>query len=55
MTYRATLAEWVTWTGMAFPESGSYVLDGAAAPLTIDRERDEGVYYDPNVWVVHTL
>ena len=55
MTYRGTLAEWEAWTGMAFPESGPYVLEGAAAPLTIDREHEEGVYYDPNVWVVHTL
>jgi hypothetical protein len=24
-------------------------------PIEIDRERDEGVYHDANVWVVHAL
>jgi hypothetical protein len=27
----------------------------ATSPVTIDRERDEGAYYDENVWVVHDL
>jgi hypothetical protein len=39
----------------AFPESGEYVVAGANSPVTIDRERDEGVYFDENVWVVHDL
>jgi GNAT superfamily N-acetyltransferase len=55
MTYRGSLAEWEAWTGMVFPESGDYVVEGGAAVVTIDRERDEGVYYDPNVWMVHAL
>jgi GNAT superfamily N-acetyltransferase len=55
MTYRGTVAEWEAWTGMVFPESGDYVVEGAAGLVSIDRERDEGVYFDPNVWVVHAL
>lgn len=55
MTYRASVAVWESLTGMAFPESGSYVVAGAAALVEIDRERDEGVYCDPNVWLVHDL
>ena len=48
-----TVAEWVEWTGLAFPDSGSYVVPGALVPVEIDRERDEGVYVEPNVWMVH--
>ena len=48
-----TVAEWEEWTQMAFPESGSYVVAGALVPVEIDRERDEGVYVEPNVWMMH--
>ena len=40
---------------MAFPESGEYVVPQAAALVSIDREADQGVYHDPNVWMVHDL
>jgi GNAT superfamily N-acetyltransferase len=52
---RGTAAEWEKWTGMAFPESGEYVVPGALVPVTIDRERDEGRYIEPNVWMRHGL
>jgi len=48
-----TVAQWEEWTGMVFPESGSYVVPGALVPVEIDRERDEGLYVEPNVWMVH--
>src|SRR5262249_45647436 len=48
-----TVAQWEEWAGLAFPESGSYVVPGALAPVEIDRERDEGLYIEPNVWMVH--
>ena len=47
------VAEWEEWTEMAFPETGSYVVPGALVPVDIDRERDEGLYVEPNVWMVH--
>jgi GNAT superfamily N-acetyltransferase len=49
-----TVAEWEQWTEMALPESGTYVVPGALVPVEIDRERDEGVYVEPNVWMVHS-
>jgi GNAT superfamily N-acetyltransferase len=52
-TVAGTVAEWEEWTGMSFPESGSYVVPGALVPVEIDRERDEGLYVEPNVWMVH--
>jgi len=49
-----TVSEWEEWTDMRFPETGSYVVPGdALVPVEIDRERDEGIYVEPNVWVVH--
>ena len=47
------VAEWEGWTEMAFPESGTYVVSGALVPIEVDRERDEGVYVEPNVWMMH--
>jgi GNAT superfamily N-acetyltransferase len=55
MTVRGTISEWETWTGLRFPDSGDYVVKQATAPVRIDVERDEGVYHDQNVWVVHAL
>jgi hypothetical protein len=55
MTMRGTVAEWRAWTGLAMPESGQYLPPFAAQPVEIDVEADEGVYFDPNVWMVHDL
>jgi len=53
MTVRGTVTDWETWTGLFLPQSGSYVVPGALVPVEIDRERDVGVYVEPNCWVVH--
>jgi hypothetical protein len=50
-----TVAEWESWTGMTFPESGDYVFPSGLATVAIDRERDQGAYWEPNVWMRHTL
>jgi hypothetical protein len=55
MRIPGTVAQWEDWTGLAFPESGWYVVPGALVPVEIDRERDEGLYVEPNVWMVHSL
>jgi hypothetical protein len=55
MTIVGTVAEWSRWTGMTFPVSGQYAIDGALAPVTILREHDQGIYVEPNVWVHHPL
>ena len=47
------VAQWEEWTGLAFPETGSYIVSGALVPIEIDCERDEGLYLEPNVWMVH--
>lgn len=55
MAISGTVAAWEEWAGMRFPESGAYIVPGALVPVTIDRERDEGRYVEPNVWMRHTV
>jgi hypothetical protein len=50
-----TVAEWEEWTEMAFPESGEYVFPQGLATVQIDRERDLGEYWEPNVWMRHQV
>jgi len=51
----ASVADWEEWTGMAFPETGEYVFPAGLAPLRVDRARDRGEYWEPNVWVTHEV
>jgi hypothetical protein len=55
MTIRGTRADWEQWTGLKFPQSGKYYVEGALNPMEMNIEKDEGVYVEPNVWMVHTL
>ena len=55
MRIAGTVAQWEAWTKLVFPESGSYIVPGALVPVEIDRERDEGVYVEPNVWMHHRV
>jgi hypothetical protein len=53
MTVEGTIKDWEQWTGMAFPESGAYVVPGALQPVVMDCEQDRGRYEEPNFWVRH--
>jgi GNAT superfamily N-acetyltransferase len=55
MTIPGTRAEWEEWTGMKFPQSGRYYILGALNPMEMNVEKDEGIYIEPNVWMVHEL
>lgn len=50
-----TVAEWEIWLDLPLPSSGDYVGPGLLAPLRVDREADEGVCMEPNVWMEHPL
>jgi hypothetical protein len=53
-----TVAEWEAWTGMRFPDDGSYVIPGGLAPLRIDHGAGmagSGSYWEPGVWIVHQV
>ena len=52
-TMTGTVAEWESWTGMAFPATGDYVIPRGLSILRIDTEADRGTYTEPNVWVRH--
>ena len=54
-TIRGTRAEWEAWTKMKFPQSGQYFIQGALNPMELSIEKNEGVYIEPNVWMVHEL
>jgi hypothetical protein len=55
MTIPGTHAEWEEWTGLKFPQSGQYYIPGALNPIMMNLEKDEGIYVEPNVWMVHRL
>lgn len=55
MTIRGTRAEWEEWTGIQFPQSGLYPIPGALIPIEMNAEKEEGIYVEPNVWMVHFL
>jgi GNAT superfamily N-acetyltransferase len=53
MVMEAPVGDWEDWTGMRFPEDGTYVFPGALAPLEV---RDGiGRHVEPNVWVRHRV
>jgi GNAT superfamily N-acetyltransferase len=53
MIITGTVAQWESWTQMALPESGTYVVPGALELVVIDRSTDEGIYVEPNLWMRH--
>lgn len=53
MVVKEHIAFWETWAGRRFETSGDYVLDGALVPVSIDVERQIGLYEEPNVWVAY--
>lgn len=52
-TMTGTVDEWQSWTGVAFPATGEYVIPQGLSTLHIDREADCGTYTEPNVWMRH--
>ncbi|MFJ5984973.1 Long-chain-fatty-acid--CoA ligase [Lentzea sp. NPDC092896] len=53
MVVTGTVAQWERWTGMAFPQTGRYVVAGGLDLVAIDRERDQGRYEETNLWMRH--
>lgn len=53
MVISGTVANWEDWTGMAFPETGSYVVPDALNLVSIDRAADRGEYVEENLWIRH--
>jgi hypothetical protein len=51
----ASVARWEKWLDLPLPASGDYVAPGLLAPLHVDREADEAVCWEPNVWMEHPV
>jgi GNAT superfamily N-acetyltransferase len=54
MVISGSVDDWESWTGMLFPESGSYVVPDALDLVVIDRGADVGTYVEPNLWMRHS-
>ena len=48
-----TVPQWEAWTKLRFPETGDYVFPAGLTTVHIDRDRDLGDYWEPNVWIIH--
>lgn len=55
MVITGSVEGWESWTGMRFPETGRYVVPQALVPVEIDRDRDQGRYVEPNLWMRHVV
>ncbi|GAA3802464.1 hypothetical protein GCM10022226_22860 [Sphaerisporangium flaviroseum] len=55
MVVAGSLAEWRSWTGLPFDESGQVEVPDALVPVHCDVGQDHAVYVEPNVWVRHSL
>lgn len=55
MRVTARLEQWTIWTGLRFPVSGPYHVEGGLAPLIADCESGTGLYEEPNIWMRHAL
>ncbi len=55
MVIAGSLAEWRSWTGLAFDRDGEMLLAGALSPVQVSLAQDYAVYVEPNVWMEHRL
>jgi hypothetical protein len=53
MVVEEPIGFWEMWTGQNFEGSGSYALDGALVPVSIDLDKGVGRYVEPNVWFAY--
>lgn len=49
------ISDWERFTGLRFPETGTYVIPEAYAPLEVNVEAGTGTYVEPNVWMAYRL
>lgn len=55
MVIEGRVDEWESWTGLSLPETGTYVIPDALAPIVVDCELDRVRYVEPNVWMLHPI
>ena len=52
-TMTGSVSDWESWTGLAMPSTGTYVIPDGLTVLEIDRTADTGLYREPNIWMRH--
>ncbi|MEQ4676524.1 GNAT family N-acetyltransferase [Providencia vermicola] len=55
MVITGSIMDWQSWTGMHFPQSGKYIVPNALVPVTVDVQRQQVEYIEPNLWMLHSL
>lgn len=55
MVITGSIADWQSWTGMYFPQSGQYIVPNALVPVTVDVLRQQVEYIEPNLWMLYLL
>ncbi|HEX3048992.1 MAG TPA: hypothetical protein VHY08_29890 [Bacillota bacterium] len=55
LNIKGKVKEWEEWTGVNIFGSGQYLFEGVLNPVTVNCEKNIGVYYDPCIWVKYTL
>ena len=55
MRIPGTIKDWKEWTGVDFRGDGEYVISGALNPVRANLDKDEVLYIEPNVWVLHNI
>jgi hypothetical protein len=53
MLIEAPVFDWEEWTGIAFPEDGTYVVPAMLSPLEV--RAGIGRHVEPNVWMRHSV
>jgi len=53
MTVSASLDRWTEWTGLRFPRSGAYHIEGGLALVMADCTTNLGLYEEPSIWLRH--
>jgi hypothetical protein len=49
----APVSDWESWTDMEFPTDGDYTFPFGLAPLQV--RGGTGLYWEPNVWMLHAF
>ena len=55
MMVRGTVADWESWTGMAFPDRARTSCRGRPSRSSSIASATRALYYDQNVWMVHPV
>jgi hypothetical protein len=50
---KASIEQWEQWIGYSLPQTGQYLIQAGLNPISINKEKDVGIYIEPNVWVVY--